>query len=83
MENLGSIKEKRVAKALLEERAQCNFDRKEMESILNTNQEFVNKYQDWVDIISSHKETANSHKYYDMTREEQIKFHFQRINKLY
>ena len=60
-----------MASDLLEERAKCNFDQKEFQNIVR-GKEDVEYYKEIVATMESDPILKNSHKYYDMTREEQM-----------
>ena len=46
MENTGSIKRKIVAKDLLLERANCNFDKSELQQLFHGDPEYLEKFLD-------------------------------------
>lgn len=70
MERTGSIKNKIVSPDLIEERQKCNFNSQELTEFLYNGKENVNKIQDYIETIDKDPILRNSHKFYDMTREE-------------
>jgi len=66
----GSIKNKIVAGELLEERARLDFDQQEL-AVNCFGKELVGCLNLQYDLMRKHPRFANSHKWYEMTREEQ------------
>ena len=65
----GSIKNKIVATELLEERANCNFDQKELKRVfMSIPEEVQANIQRVMDDIENDPELNLTHKYYEMTR---------------
>ena len=72
MERTGSIKNKRVAVDLQEERNLCNFNMQEMTELLYDSKEFVELYHSYSRDFENDPILRSTEKFYDMTREEQI-----------
>mmetsp|Transcript_18121 Transcript_18121/g.30956 ORF Transcript_18121/g.30956 Transcript_18121/m.30956 type:complete len:84 (+) Transcript_18121:40-291(+) len=67
----GSIKNKVVATDLLEERAKKDFDEKVGGGLVSLiDKECHDRYKEAVEFTSSDPIMRNSHKFYEMTREE-------------
>ena len=81
----GSIKNKVVASELLEERAKCNFDQKEMKSVMmpdeNANQIISRVNYDTIN--DPELGYTVSHKFYDMTVEEKQVMWMKKLNYLW
>jgi hypothetical protein len=78
----GSIKNKIVNTDLLEERANRDFDQTEMRNLLH-DQEQMRFYDKVFDDMRDHPEIANTHKFYDMSREDQKSHLMKRAFLLY
>ena len=65
----GSWKNKLVASELADERAKCDFNKKEALDILWPAIQIA-KINDASQKMDEHPELANTHKFYDMTRSE-------------
>ena len=70
---IGSIKNQIVASDLLEERKNCNFDQAELWDLILT-KKHVEYFKKIVKVMESDPLLTNSHKYYDMTRAEQMEY---------
>jgi len=71
MERTGSIKEKRVAIDLLEERQKCNFDQLELSHFIYGKRQ----YEDYLEkqkIVEADSILGGTEKFFDMTRSELI-----------
>jgi acyl-CoA oxidase len=66
----GSVKNKITATEILEERAKCDFDQKQMEIIFFHDKVTLKAYREVQDDMDKYPEIANTHKFYEMTREE-------------
>jgi hypothetical protein len=66
----GSIKNKIVAPELQKERDRCNFDQVELAKAFIGGPAVYEDFLRSQKVLYSHKEMANSHKFYEMTREE-------------
>lgn len=64
---LGSQKDKIVASDLIEERANCNFDKEEMVKFLDDLHAVKKEY---MDLFGSMPETRNHHNFYEFTTDE-------------
>jgi hypothetical protein len=72
----GSWKNKIVASDLQDERDKCDFDAKKgngFEGILN--QEYILRFKDALSFMESDPILENTHKFYDMTKEEMWTHH--------
>ena len=78
MENLGSIKQKVVAKALQQERANCNFDTEEFKDLLSQDVKLRGLHAKWTSEFEEMGIKVNDPHFYDMDRKQQIR-HFSRI----
>lgn len=83
MERTGSIEKGIVSPDLLEERQKCNFDTEELAVILNYGKDKLDQLRAWKKVADADPILRNTHKYYDMTREEQMVNGFQKVKRAY
>ena len=79
---IGSIAKGIVATDLLEERKKCNFDQEEFWNLIWT-KKHVDYYKKTIKMMESDPILMNSHKYYDMTRQEQMVNSMEKIKRGY
>ena len=80
---MGSIKNKIVASDLEEERKKCNFDQKELATLLWGGKQDYTRVKDiWGD-LQSDKGLQATEKWYDMTREEMMEDCLRRLRRYY
>ena len=77
---IGSIAKGIVASDLLEERKKCNFDQEEFFNLILT-KKHVDYFKRSIEIMESDPILKNTHKYYDMTREEQMVLGMQKVKR--
>ena len=78
----GSVKNKIVAQELLEERANLNFDKDQAFAFFNPMKD-VNDLQDAVNkLIDENPDIQNTHKVYEMTREELFQHKMKVYNRM-
>ena len=68
---IGSIAKGIVASDLLDERKKCNFNQEEFMNLIIT-KKHADYFKRTIKIMESDPILKNTHKYYDMTREEQM-----------
>ena len=71
-----------MASDLLEERKNCNFDQAELWDLIFT-KKHVEYFKKIINIMESDPQLTNSHKYYDMTRAEQMVYGMQKVRHGY
>lgn len=76
----GSIKRKIFNPDLLEERAKCTFDQNELKSLIHI-PESIAMVEKLVNNSIKHPEINFDYKYFDMTREEQMKWHWEDLQR--
>ena len=80
---MGSIKNKIVASDLEEERKKCNFDQKELSTLLwGGQQDYARVKGIWGD-LQADKGLQTTEKWYDMTREEMMEDALRRLRRYY
>jgi Acyl-coenzyme A oxidase N-terminal len=80
---MGSIKNKIVASDLEEERKKCNFDQKELSTLIwGGKQEYERILDVWGD-LKADKGLQVTEKWYDMTREELMEDGLRRLKRYY
>ena len=70
MKQGGSIQRRIVAPELLEERAKCNFDAKELSNLLDGTPEARAMKERIISDQEKHPELRNTHKFYELTPRE-------------
>jgi acyl-CoA oxidase len=78
----GSVREQRVNPDLLEERAKCAFDKNEMMETMIYGP-MLETVKSFASDLEKYPELRTDHTYFDMTRDEQIKFWWEKLNHMY
>ena len=76
----GSVKNKVVATELVEERKNLNFDQAEIFKFYNHDPNAPKDYEYMLNHMRTNPDFANTHKYYDMTREEKMHHWMKKLN---
>ena len=78
----GSIADGRINPDLQEERDKCNFDREELLRVVS-DERLLQHVADFERDIREHPEVRTDHTFYEMDREEQMKFYWQKLLAFY
>lgn len=68
---------------LKEERSRLDFDQEQLSNVLWGGDENIKKIRYLMDLFANDPILKNSHFFYEMTREEKIEYHYQKLPRIY